>query len=353
MLVKFEGLPLSGHIAIARKSCFAETYEVHEDHQNSPQQKVAFWFLHKGLTTISIPANALAIACASIFIPTSALTLGTVKVIVFAASLGNARLNVSTGINYAFKGVFETIGDLGRIGSELVFDSYFITRMTIKFLRIDVIVKKLFKMIKKGIIYTAKKIRWFILATKLDKAVKIVLKKLKDGLVLLAKGLDFIIGRIQQGARVTNEREKPWAQLSTPLFLQFIHKPTKASRINFQVQERPWNKIFKHSLLSVPSIILNGLTAAGCVIAVPALTTAYLGKILLYASTNIEIPCKTYVDRPYKILTATVRNVVVDTANDTADSAIILYKCVDALGITKAAATAVEVALYIPKAIFS
>ncbi len=101
------------------------------------------------------------------------------------------------------------------------------------------------------------------------------------------------------------------------------------------------------------NIPLNALVAVRGAIVSPLLATAFVGKSLLCAATDIDIPIPTAVAPVSGATLAAMGNVVVDIGTCVADVAVVTYKAVEVTGLIKVAAAISELLWYIPKACFS
>lgn len=284
-------------------------------------EQVACWLGHKLLTIISVPANIVEAGICTTGCLASACTLGALKVAIFAITLGNIKPHFSTGCLWlgerACHGFFDialNIGELVYDAGDLLYQGYRLSRWVAGILHLGNLFHTIFE--KLGQVFT------------------------------------FIAERIQQGLDKAVEVEDDLL-FEVPYPFSVLNDLTQKHRIDFESNNRSLEDIFKHYILSVANIPLNTIIATGAAGLSIALSTAFVGKVILYATTNINISVSTYAGRTLGVVGATSSNAVVDITHDIADSFVLLYKISHALGITRVVTTALRVVEYIPEAIFS
>jgi len=370
-----EGFPILTQINNMRRNCYKESHKTDlpvgpsqpnaTDQPGTPVQtsktkKPANWIGHKALSAVAIPTNLLGMGVGAVGAVASGCTLGALKVLVFAATVGNVRLLFPSGFLWFAEGSLHSVKHLGLNTGELISDgarvvkevsvkTYKGTRWVMKTLYIEKAAKIIFQHLNKILKAIGKKI---LPALKfIGKKVAFVANKVAIG---IEKVLIFMGQRMAKGWKKAIEAEKGFEfEYKTPAFLNFINEPTKKNRINFESENRLWKNIFKHTFLSGPNIILNGSTAVASSLVLAPLALAFTAKAMLYASTNINIPVPTFVSKVFQSTVYPAGNVVVDIDNDIADSAAVVFKTSKALGILKVMTTALDVIKYIPKAVFS
>lgn len=294
-----------------------------ENPDMTTKAKAGCWLNHKSLTVCSIPANTLSTGVGLAGMAVTAATLGTAKVAVFAISLGNQTLPIDTGFTWFGNRTAHSVWHLLLNTGELAYDTGNVVYRVVQ------VAPRIAKVLH------------------IEEEVKAILRR-------MGQGLDFAARRIEKGFVRAGEAEKgnefSW---DTPPILSWIDKPTEEVRINMDSASRPWDKIVKHGLLSVVNVPLNGAVAVCSGVATAILGTAFVGKAIFYATTNIDIPVPTYAGVAAGATFSTSSNVVIDAANNVGDGFVSLYKTSAALGINRVLTTALGVIEYIPKALFT
>jgi hypothetical protein len=351
-----EGFPVIKQINFLREECYKNSHAK----QSTFRVKSHNWISHKALSAIAIPANLLGMGAGAVGAVVSGCTLGAIKVAIFAATVGNVKPKFPSGFVWCAEGSLvslqhllfnagELIHDIAQVVEKTTVKAYKGTRWMMKTLYIDKVAKIIFCQIRKIIKFVEKKIgpvfKFFA------KKIAFVAEKVAHA---IEKAVCFIGKRLSQGWQKAIEAEKghPFKH-ETPSFLNFINKPTENHRIDFNSEGRSWKKIFNHTLLSGPNILLNGVTAIGASLALAPLSLVFTGKATLYAATNMNIPVPTYINKVFQAAIYSTGNVFLDFGNDVADGAVTVFKTSKALGIHKVMTTALGVILYIPEAIFS
>jgi hypothetical protein len=251
----------------------------------------------------------------------SAMTLGSVKVFIFALTLGNIQPTFPSGFLYFGEFTLKSNAECVAATWDLVEDSCYLgykgfqaVKWTFDYLNLTQLFVRIMDQV------------WHLLSVTFERVVESTTTALNDELGVDYKGY--------------------------PLLSQ-LDDLTEAYRIDFNKKSRSWGEIGTHALLSLPSIPLH-LTASLCSsVAAAILAGAFVGKVLIHATTGLHIPVPT--GAPYTIRAACDTGLIAvkDLSTDFADIFVVVYKTADLLHITTLAAKALDVILYIPKAIFS
>ena len=303
-----------------RETFFQESHNFN-GHLNTTGERVGWWLGHKFISMILLPANILEAAVCLVACGLSACTLGALKVTIFAVTLGNIKPNFSTGYiwfsDHLLQGVVNVCRNVGELGYDVgdaVYQGYRLCRWVAENLHLGNLFTTIFNEINRVFAYVA--------------------------------------GRLEKGINQAASVEKS-INFETPYPLSVLNDLTQKHRVDISSQDRHVEDIFKHYLLSVPNISLNAITSIGAAAASIGLGTIFTAKVILYATTNIDIPIPTYAAQPIGMGISTLSNVILDVGNNIADMFVLIYKIAEALGITQVVATALKVVLYIPEAIFS
>lgn len=294
----------------------------HSD-DNSTVKKIGCWLQHKVITVICLPANLAGIGITAAAAALSACTLGAFKVAVFAGTAGNVKLHFSTGCAYLLEcAVHSSWHEVRNIG-ELVYDYADLNYQ----------------------LYLG--VKWVGRALHLDAVVKAVAQ-------LFERLFEFIAGRFDKGfAKAKASEIAIRSNHTTPWPLYYLNDLTKACRIDWSSSCRPAGMIAKHYALSILNIPLNATGAAVSFIASAVFTSFFIGKAVLYALTNINLPVPSFCGPSILYTFEMARNAVLDIGTDAADSFVLIYKATHIIGLTKIVATALDVLKYIPEAVFA
>lgn len=316
------GLPLIAELDTARNEFFKHSHNWDQD-PNDPSviEKSVCWFVHKGLTTISFPANVVEVGVCTVGFIASACTLGALKVAIFSFTLGNVKPGFSTGCVWFGERALHGVMDIALNTGELLYDAG-------------------------NIVYQGyRAARWVAGQLHLGNLFNAIIDQ-------IGRLFEFIGERIGQGIDKAAEVEGT-PQFGAPYPLNLLDDLTKKYRIDFGSQDRSLEDIFKHYVLSVLNIPLNAATAIGAAGLSIILGSAFVAKVILYSTTNINIPIPTFAGEALSASVSTAYNVIADASNDAADIFVLIYKTSAALGLNHVVATAVRVVLYIPEALFS
>jgi hypothetical protein len=331
MILGLHGFPVLEYLNEARSSVFNASH----DNQGPSLEKFASWMTHKALTVISLPANLAAVGLAGGGMVVAAGTLGVFKVAVFAATLGHKKLDIPTGFIWcAERGINAGAHFAINLG-ELIYDA------------------------GNAVYLGYRLIRWIGHKLNLDDFFKEIFNKLGQlfeyiGREIIEPTFRFVATRLKKGVEKAAEDEGDFKfSGETPALIRPLDNLTKKNRIDWQSNDRYWNTIFKHYFLSFANIPANGLTAMVAGGASIILSSAFVAKVVLYAATNINIPVPTYAGQAINATYASTRNIFADVGTDVCDGFVLIYKTSNAIGISRVVATALQVLLYIPEAIFS
>ena len=285
--------------------------------------KAMFWLSHKAFTLTTFPANLAGLGLGAAGLIISASTLGTLKVAIFAVTLGNIKPSFPTGCCWFGERAIHSGVHLGINIYELGYDTISAAEQGVRC------------------------IKWVGDKLHITNYVKAIFKQLN-------RLFEFMARRVNAGFNKAMQDEKPTVfSLETPSPIRPLNDLTNETRINWKNEQRPFKQILKHTFFSVANIPVNSVTAVCAAIASLILSTAFIGKVMLYAVTeNIKIPVPTYAAQAMRITAATTANAALDTGVDIADGFITIYKVSEALGIKKAAETCLRVVAFIPEALF-
>lgn len=310
-------LSLQG-INLARSGFFEDTYKSKQ--APTVLGLTASWVGHKVMTVISLSANLAAIGAGAIGAVATACTLGAFKVAVFALTLGNVRPSFPIGFIWcselAFTGLWNSIVN----GGEFLYEA------------------------GNGLYQASRVIQWVGEQLHLGGFIQAIFHE-------IGRFFSFLAERLEKGFTKALEVEN-YQPLQTSPFKDFDHS-IEETRLDLSASERHFDKIAAHTALSVVSIPLNGTTSICAGATSVILGVAFIGKTVLYASTNINIPIPTYAGQAFRVAWLTGSSAAKDIGTDVADLFITMYKVSDCIGLIKVAAAAIEVALYIPRAIFT
>ncbi len=267
----------------------------HHDNHNI-FKKTGFWLGHKAVSVITIPANAAVSVASATGAALSGCILGAIKVAIFAGSLGSWKPTFSTGVPWFCNRIINSGNNLCATVVEIV---------------------------------------W-------------------DGISLPWNILSFTFERLKKGLDKAEETELGYeASFETPAFIRPLNNIAKENRINFDMEERSFKEIAVHTAISFINIPVNAIAAIVSGIATIILLTAFEGKVLLYAATNININVPTFFRPAFGVACSTTGNVCLDTGTTVADIFVSIYKISKAIRIAPVLTTALRVVCYIPEAIFS
>jgi hypothetical protein len=306
-------------------------FSISHNHDHILENSLPSWVFHKILSCISIPVNTVEFVFSVTAFIASACTIGTAKVALYALTLGNFKLPISTGFEVlADHGLQGFIGLFGNI-YEIGYDVY-------------------------DLAYQATKLPRFI-AEKLNlegffQALMLKIQSVVDTcLIEINKFLAKFSDRLSVSINVALASEKP-VVTGTPYPLNKLNNLCRNQHPFLSNDSRSFEGIFKHYAYSILNIPCNAVTAVAALIASLALSTAFVVKATIHATTNIDIEVPTYAGQAIEILEITSANAAVDTAFCVTDGFITIYKVSDAIGILKVMATAKDILFYIPVAIF-
>lgn len=287
---------------------------------------VKAWVAHKGGCLLSWKVNTISIVGGGSGFVLCACTLGALKVVVFALSLGNWKPEFSSGCVASL-----TLAGHGATGffgaaSEVIYDVGYLAYQ-----------------ISLGIRYVAKQLR-------LTGALKALVKKI---IHCLSHIVSFLIGRIIKGFEIAAKHEpKLSIDSKLPCPLHQVNEAAEQYRIDTN-KERTFGTIASHYVVSIPNILCSGIAATVGVVASAVLGTLFMVKAVLGATTNISIPIPTYAGHVSTFTLGTGYNAIADVANDIADIFVTMFKISEAIGVAKAVVTVGRVIAYIPEAVFS
>jgi hypothetical protein len=292
------------------------------------------WLGHKTLTVITLPANVAGVTIGIAGMIGTACTLGTLKVGIFAATLGNVRPDFSIGFIWCLERTVHSIIHLGLNLGELAYDAgnavylgYRLIRWIGDKLHLGPLFNEIFRELGRLFDYVA--------------------------LHILKPALHFVAKRLDSGIKkAIADEENVTLRGGTPSFIKPLDDWTKENRIDGS-QDRSWTKIFKHYCFSVANIPVNAVVASAAGGAAAISSAAFVGKVILYATTSINIPVPTFAGQMIVTTYAATSNVAADIATNIGDVFVVIYKTACALRINRVMATALDVLLYIPVAVLS
>lgn len=305
-MAKVAGFPVLGSINTFRFHLWEKSHE-----KTKPMSdRVGSWFCHKAVSIICVPANLTAASAGCAGMITTGCTLGALKIVIFAASLGNIKPQFSIGFNWLAERTILSLVDVIKNGSEVFFD--------------------LVDLVAQG--YEG--IRWVLVALRVDNLLRNLVVFIKDRIF---KGIEKAAG---------DEKKLPEGEL--PTFLEKLEQATSTCK-----GDQPFATFVAHKLLSVINIPLQSTTAiVSGAIAVAGLV-ASCAKVGIYAATNIHIPIPTGVCCTASICVLSGYNTVENVADVVVGAAIGVYRVAEVLHITKAVVAVRDVIAYVPRAIFS
>ncbi|PCI95273.1 hypothetical protein COB11_02630 [Candidatus Aerophobetes bacterium] len=302
----------------------SQHFNIYNAEGSSLEVKIKSFAAHKCYTLISFPANLVASGASVLAAAAGACTIGALKIAVFAISLGNVKLPVSTGIMFfgerAVVSLFQALKTIYEISSDI------------------------YNFCSKCINTVKKALTALGLAVLFNKIKEVVIE------VLL-----FIETRIEKGFNKASESETNFqlADGSLPLL-----RPLNITRKTFvqdwvHYNDRSFKDITLHTAISVATLPLNACAAVCSTVVTVALGAAYVSKALLYAATNINIPLPTFTNEAAQVAGQTLRDSVENAGTCLLDIPITVYKVGAAIGINRVLATIRDVVCYIPVAVFT
>lgn len=255
------------------------------------------WIAHKALTVVCLPINAAAMTIGFSGACVTACVIGGIKVAVFAISLGNYKLPISSRTTWLLERTYSATNEIFNNIGELLFDVLDIGYQGFRV------------------------VRW-------------------------------VCRRIWIGLEKASEKESGFTLREQILFSHsFLNDATRAYRINTESEDRSLIFIAKHTALSLFNIPVSIVIALGSGIIAPVFTAVYLSKALLYAGTNIHIPVPTYAGKAMEVSFYSGKQAIVDGVDIGRDVYVTLFK-ISSIFRFNVLATARDVIFYIPEAIF-
>lgn len=326
---RISGFPIIQQCNIERNKYFNYSH----DNQGPSFEKFSYWCGHKVLTFPSIPLNVAGVTIACVGMIVTACTIAPFKVLIYAAT--GQRPQFSTGFVWFGERGVHSVAHLVANTYELSYDScnalylgYRLIRWIGRKLNLEQFFNEIFRRIQK------------VFDFMLD---KIALPLIRFSTKRLEKG--FIKTLVREGDFTFNGK--------TPKPYRPLDNLAKKNRIDWKSNDRPWNKIFKHYFYSVPNVPLNASVAAASGIASVITCTAFTAKVILYATTSIDIPVPTFVFQSVHTCGVSVRNVYGDLVTGAIDPFIMVYKVSNAIGLNRVVKKAIEILFYIPEALFN
>ncbi len=283
--------------------------------------KIGSWIGHKIVTVITLPVNVVSVGICATGMVLSACTLGAFKVAVFAITLGK-KLTYPTGCLTFGKWMLHSIVHIALNTGELVFD------------------------VLDPIYQVGRAVKWVAVKLHIDHIIKEVF-------IHIADFFAFVAEKIAKGWRKAYEAEEAFRfDDDTPIPIRKLNEITKDCRIDLNQEERPLGDILKHYVLSVFNIPLNATAALCSFVASLVLSSIYLVKVGVQATTDLNIAIPTGAGQAIATTFETTRNTFVDLGVDISDVFILMYKTSKALGIYKVMVTTIKVIRFIPEALF-
>jgi hypothetical protein len=329
MILGLSGFPGLQQFNKARQDFF------YTSHAEYGPDAVAFWFGHKALTVIALPVNVMGVGIGTTGMVATASTLGALKVAIFALTVGNVKPAFPTGFMWcAERGINAglqagvNVGELIHDAANMVYLGYRLIRWVGGALHLEHFFNEIFNKLGEIFEFTRKQI--------------------------LEPVFRFVTQRVRQGISKAIECEGEFKfSYQTPSLIRPLDDLTKENRIEWSSENRFWSKIFKHYVFSVANIPVNAVAATLMGGSASVLSSAFAAKVIVYATTNINIPLPTFAGQALDATVSTTRNALLDIGTDICDSFVVMYKTSSALGINRVMATALQILLYIPEAIFS
>ncbi|MCH9630194.1 MAG: hypothetical protein S4CHLAM37_01880 [Chlamydiia bacterium] len=297
--------------------------------------KVQSFTAHKCYTAISLPVNIAASAASGCIAAAGGCIIGAVKVAVFAFTLGNARLPISTGFVTFGSRAIAHLAEASMTGYEIGSDAACFSSKCIRAV----------KRVIDAIGLTA-------LFNKIREVVEVVLNKVGEA---VSRVLRFVGNRIQAGFEKASASEI--ANLANGGSLPIVSSLNNNRKTFVQdwtnYNQRSMKDIATHTAISVVSLPLNAAVAVTSSLTTLALGTAYVAKALIYAGTNINVPIPTFTNIAGQVASKAVGDTLENTTTCALDVPITVYKVGEATGINHVLATIRDVLLYIPVAVFT
>ncbi len=256
-------------------------------------ERIGSWFAHKALCVICLPVNIAAVGVGVLGMVVTPLTLGAVKVFIYAATLGNTQPEFSTGYpafreraSVSIRATFSTAG-------EFVYSTFY----------------------------------------ELFRAVLLIPKRILLGLEAAAQ----------------DENKCASMTLSDPIVK--LHMETEArSCFNLDQTLATWAEHKLYSLINIPvqaSIAVLALSAS------VAVSVAFLAKALFIAMTDIPVPMPTGCLECLRVSIYALGNAGKNIGDLLCDIPILVYRVAESLHMTESNVSVQQLLLYIPRAIFS
>ncbi len=311
------GFPIITQVNNARRQCYVDSYS-----EKSCSEASVNWLAHKALSAISIPLNVVGLGVGLAGAVGGGLTIGSIKIAIFAASLGQIEPRFSTGFLF--------------FGERTV---HSLIHLALNVWEVAQVIVDISNQIWRGA-------RWIGEKLHLDHLFAAIFKQ-------FGRIINFAAERIAEGVQKTIESEKNLEAFGrTPSFIRPLDDIAKESRLTYASQGRPLLQVFKHTFVSLLNIPVNSVAFAISTLAGAILSVAFVAKVALNAVT-INIPIPTYAAQALSSSGAAIANIALDSGTIFCDVFVVIYKSAEALRITKVAATVFELLAYIPKAIFS
>lgn len=298
--------------------------------------RVAVWTQHKVVSVASLATNAVALGIGTAGAITCACTLGVTKAALFALSAGFYKPEWPAGVvwfgertfNAAYQSTLnltEIIWDVGHLIYLAVEKTFQAVRWVGRQLHLEGLALRVIIQIGRGLQWVARKV-WAV--------------------------VEFVLERVAKGWEKASAAESS-AGDSTPLGLRSLNDLTKSLRIWEAHGDRSVGQMLAHTALSVANIPLNFAAGVCSAATATVLSTLFAAKVGLYAATNINIPVPTGANHAINWSLGSAWNVTADTISVAGDAFLTLYKVGAALRLGRVMATAGEILLFIPRAIFS
>ena len=328
MNLAIHGFPILEQLNDARYKLF----ETSHGEKDAPI-RFASWLGQKAMTVITMPANVVGVGVGIVGMVGTACTVGLLKVAIYAVTFEKPQF--SSGFMWFGENTMNAAAHIAINMGELVYDAG-------------------------NVVYLGyRAIRWVGEKLHLGPIFQEIFRKLSQlfeyiGSRLVMPVLRFIATRLEKGIEKTVETEGNFNFTGeTPSLLRPLNDKAKENRIDWNSPDRSLDKIFKHYLFSAANIPVNIVVAAVSSGAGIILSGAFAAKVILYATTNINIPVPTNAGLTIDAAFATSGNAFDDTGTNIVDGFVLLYKTSCALGINRVVARAIQVLTAIPELVFS
>ena len=295
---------------------------------NDPNQlignKVMNFAGHKLLSAISFPLNAVAVGAGVAGAVAGGVVIGSVKVAIFAATLGNKQLRVPTGVVWFGERTVTPFVNLFLNSFEMITD---IVKLCKKVVRK---VKQVFEALHLQYVFTK-------IADVAERVVSFIGRRLEAGFT----------------KAIESEGQNLFPDHTLPIVSPLNDFRNRVSNFDRNYEQRTVSDIAVHTLTSCVTLPVNvGTLLAGGALTVLS-AVAFTTKALVYSFTNLDLRFSTQLSSHSTITGIGLFELVQNTGTCLVDIPLTIYKASEATGLVRAVATIADLIFYIPRAVFT